>query len=150
MFSVDDLVDQQFIGFMVQSLINNAINQAPQVQNTVVWYRSRPNRTVAFNGDKHSLFIDALAPLVRTFFDSKVCYRYFIHWSRRCLKAQEPNSVPESITFLMAWLGFQALLGIYRPICRNPQKRCLCWSLQSDTCPASISTAPSCCCAWAF
>ena len=62
--SSDDLVGLQFISFKVRAFINKTINHWPQIQYTVVGYRSRAHRAVAFNGDKHSLFVGTFAAFV--------------------------------------------------------------------------------------
>ena len=62
--STDDLVGLQLVRFKVRAFINKSINNWPQIQNTVVWYRCRPHRAVAFNGYQHSLFFGAFAAFV--------------------------------------------------------------------------------------
>ena len=57
-------VSMQFVGSKMRPLIDEPRNHGRQTGNAVVCYLSRPHRTVAFNGDQHSLFFRPLDSFV--------------------------------------------------------------------------------------
>ena len=62
--STNDLIGMQFIRFKVRALVNKSIYHWRQIHETIVGYRCRPYRAVAFNGHKHSLFFGTFAAFV--------------------------------------------------------------------------------------
>ena len=64
----DQFIGMQLVGFKMRSFINKLIYHWRQVGDTIVFYRRRPHRAIAFNGNEHSLFGGAFASFVHNTF----------------------------------------------------------------------------------